>query len=319
MSISVVIPTYNSAATIQSTLNSVLQQTLAPNEILIMDDGSTDNTVAILNSYGPRVTVFEQKNQGVASVRNALCEIAQGDLIAFLDHDDLWHPSYLEVQQCLFDTYQEAVAFFTGHVNFHGFGYYDWKDIAFHPYRGVELIEPKGFIRRYTYKTKQFASMSFCCIPKSILRAISKEPFCTKVSGADDFYLVNMLPLIGPVVYAPVPLVAYRITREAQSENRLKSTELAVVALEQLAEYYENQSEPKLNSLFKQAFAIKIRYYAKLLMSAGKVVEARKQLCYSICVCFKIKSVVKSIGLLMLTYMPTVFQPQWVSIHRQGD
>ena len=126
MKISVVIPAYNCQNTIVSTVESVFRQTLAPLEVLVMNDGSTDKTPAILKSFGPRVTVFRQSNGGVASARNALCQHANGDLIAFLDSDDLWHPRYLEAQSKLVQTYPTAVAFFAAHVNFLGDGNYAW-------------------------------------------------------------------------------------------------------------------------------------------------------------------------------------------------
>ena len=126
--ITVAIPTYNSTATIRSTLESVLAQTARPDEILVLDDGSTDDTISILESYKPRVALFRQENQGVAGTRNALCARASGDLIAFLDHDDIWHPSYLEVQRYFFVEYSEAAAFFTAHVNFNGYGSYEWNE-----------------------------------------------------------------------------------------------------------------------------------------------------------------------------------------------
>jgi glycosyltransferase involved in cell wall biosynthesis len=122
MKVSVVIPTYNSAATIQATLDSVLRQTVSPEEILVLDDGSTDNTFSLLNSYKPRITVFQERHKGASSAYNALCERASGDHVAFLEHDDIWHPNYLEVQLKLFKDYPNGVAFRVGHVNFYGYG-----------------------------------------------------------------------------------------------------------------------------------------------------------------------------------------------------
>jgi glycosyltransferase involved in cell wall biosynthesis len=117
---SVVIPTYNSERTIRAAIDSALAQTIAPYEVIVLDDGSTDDTVSILQSYGSRITLLRQENSGLASARNTLCEKAQGDLIAFLDHDDIWHARYLEVQQKNVRTYPDAVAFFPGHYNFYG-------------------------------------------------------------------------------------------------------------------------------------------------------------------------------------------------------
>src|SRR6202011_4481710 len=149
MKISVLIPAYNCAATIRATLNSVLQQTSAPDEILVMNDGSTDNTASIVESYKDRVTLFSQPNGGIASARNELLARATGDLIAFLDSDDLWHPKYLEVQRTLFKKHPEAVAFWTGHVNFYDDGDYQWMSEPSDIGGNVELIAPLDFFERY--------------------------------------------------------------------------------------------------------------------------------------------------------------------------
>src|SRR5258708_3302796 len=97
MKISVVIPAYNGARTIGATLNSVLKQTVQPDEILVLNDGSTDDTAVVLEQY-QNITVLDQENRGVAHARNVLSQQSTGDLVAFLDQDDLWHPRYLEVQ-----------------------------------------------------------------------------------------------------------------------------------------------------------------------------------------------------------------------------
>ena len=147
MTVSVVIPTYNGIRTIGATLDSVLQQTQAADEILVMDDGSTDGTVSFLRSYAPRVTVFQQENRGVAAARNALCVRATGDLIAFLDHDDIWHPRYLEHQCKQFACHPAAVGFFAGAVNFYGYGNYEWKSSPFGPAATIEVLDPLRFFQ----------------------------------------------------------------------------------------------------------------------------------------------------------------------------
>lgn len=116
--ISVTIPAYNAERTIRATLDSVLEQTLPPDEILVMDDGSSDDTRSIIDSNEPRITVFQPKNAGSATARNALCACAKGDMIAFLDSDDVWHPRYLEFQKRAFERNPTAALFFTGHVDF---------------------------------------------------------------------------------------------------------------------------------------------------------------------------------------------------------
>ncbi|MCK4783739.1 MAG: glycosyltransferase family 2 protein [Desulfobacteraceae bacterium] len=319
MKVSVVIPTYNSATVIQATLDSVLQQTVSPDEILILDDGSTDKTVHILESYKPRVTVFQQTNRGVAHARNVLCGRARGDLIAFLDHDDIWHPGYLELQHKLAENYPDAVALFTGHVDFHGYGNYQWNNNPFDFQCSVERIDCLSFLKRYNKAPGPFASMSYCCIPKVVLREIGSDPFAVSVSGADDFYLFNVLPILGPIVYAPVPLVAYRITGEAHSANRLKSVGLAVNSFELIEERYRNLPKVELVRAFGMAYASKRRHYGKILMGVGNTSEARRQFRYSLSNTRNPLSIAKSLGLLILSLMPTPLHPKWVSSNREWN
>jgi glycosyltransferase involved in cell wall biosynthesis len=312
--ISVVIPTYNSSLTIQATLHSVLQQTLPPDEILVLDDGSSDDTVAILNAYRPRVTVMQQENRGVAASRNFLCERASGDLVAFVDHDDIWHAKYLEVQQKAFADHPDACAFFTWHVNFGGHGNYQWESDSPKLTSGMEVISPLDFLKRYNETTGYFASMSYCCVSKRVLTAIGKEPFC--LSGVDDSYLCTTLPLYGDVVYTPLPLVAYRVTSTAQSVDRLKMFGLWVRVFELLESRYERRAEPTLRRAFKIAFASRKRQYGKLLMAAGKEAEARKQFWQSIGRSAVPSSVAKSLLLVLTSYIPSSLQPEWPPLYR---
>ncbi len=97
--ISVVIPTYNGAKYIVSAINSVLQQSYQDFEIIIIDDGSTDNTRETVEQMtDERVRYFYQANQGPSAARNRGVELSRGEFIAFLDSDDLWRPDKLEIQ-----------------------------------------------------------------------------------------------------------------------------------------------------------------------------------------------------------------------------
>lgn len=118
MKISALIPAYKAAGTIEATLESILAQTQPPDEILVLLDGVVDDTPKKLEKFTPRVTVHIQENRGVACARNRLVELASGDLLAFLDADDLWHPDYLKNQHALFAQYPNAVAVYTGHLRF---------------------------------------------------------------------------------------------------------------------------------------------------------------------------------------------------------
>ncbi|MUH01592.1 glycosyltransferase [Scytonema sp. UIC 10036] len=101
--VSVVIPAYNSMQYLPETLESVLQQTFTNFEVLIINDGSTDNIIQWASEIAdPRVKLISQKNQGVSVARNTGIALSQGEYIAFLDADDLWQQTKLEKQaRCL--------------------------------------------------------------------------------------------------------------------------------------------------------------------------------------------------------------------------
>jgi glycosyltransferase involved in cell wall biosynthesis len=100
--VSVVIPTYNQPAYLEAAVNSVFEQTFADFEVIVVDDGSTDDTPAKLGElsgrYGARLRVIRQSNGGIGDARNRGLSAARGQYIALLDHDDTWHPRKLEVQ-----------------------------------------------------------------------------------------------------------------------------------------------------------------------------------------------------------------------------
>ncbi|MHC5165167.1 MAG: glycosyltransferase family 2 protein, partial [Planctomycetota bacterium] len=98
MKISVVIPAYNAEKHIARAIDSVLAQTRPADEIIVVDDGSTDATAEVVRSYGEKVIFIQQENAGVSVARNAGIEAASGDWIAFLDADDEWLPEKLMLQ-----------------------------------------------------------------------------------------------------------------------------------------------------------------------------------------------------------------------------
>jgi len=96
--ISVIIPTFNRSQYICDAIDSVLAQTYPAHEIIIADDGSTDNTAALLKKYGKRIKYLRQKNKGPSAARNLGIKKSTGEFIAFLDSDDLWDKNKLKEQ-----------------------------------------------------------------------------------------------------------------------------------------------------------------------------------------------------------------------------
>lgn len=94
--ISVIIPAFNAEKYIKETIDSILGQTFQDFEIIVVDDGSTDNTREILDQYGERINYIFQKNRGPSKARNTAIKAARGKYIALLDADDLWESVFLE-------------------------------------------------------------------------------------------------------------------------------------------------------------------------------------------------------------------------------
>jgi glycosyltransferase involved in cell wall biosynthesis len=98
LSISVVIPAYNARSFIERSVRSVLNQTRQADEIIVVDDGSKDDTADVVRLFGDQVKLISQANAGVSAARNAGIRAATGDWIAFLDADDQWLPDFLKAQ-----------------------------------------------------------------------------------------------------------------------------------------------------------------------------------------------------------------------------
>lgn len=105
--VSVIIPSYNCGHFLEDALESVLAQTVAPAQIIVIDDGSVDDTKARMRPYLDWVQYRYQPNQGVSAARNHALEVASQEFIAFLDADDVWHPQKLELQFGVFRSYPD--------------------------------------------------------------------------------------------------------------------------------------------------------------------------------------------------------------------
>ncbi len=107
--VSVIIPTYNRAGIISRTIENVFEQTYSNFEIIVVDDGSADDTQATLRQFGSRIRVINQLNAGPSAARNRGIEAARGEIIAFQDSDDLWMPTKLARQVSILERVGSAV------------------------------------------------------------------------------------------------------------------------------------------------------------------------------------------------------------------
>jgi glycosyltransferase involved in cell wall biosynthesis len=315
---SVVIPAYNAAGTLRECLDCVLGQTVPAHEVLVLDDGSTDETPEILASYAhePRVRAFRRPNGGLAAARNFLCQKATGDHVVCIDADDLWHPRFLEAQQRMIATFPQAVASFTHHIDFLESKEPVWEeDDGTAPGSRAELIEPLAFMRRINQAPMTFHISCFC-IPVSVLEQMGDEPFYVPASGADDTFILNRLALFGPVAATPERFGGYRIREGSISSNQLRMALLVLRAFDGLAPLVEAHGDRELSRLFDEIRAQRQRHCGKFLMGAAQPTDGRRQFIDSLSVSTAPKSLGKSFGLLVLSLLPRTFQPNWPSVER---
>ena len=180
--ISVIIPLYNKEAGIATALHSVLAQTYQDFEIVVVDDGSTDGSVAIVETFNdPRIRLIRQQNAGVSAARNRGIEEAKGEYVAFLDADDEWMPEFLEEIRTLQKHYPECKAQATNYV-FNSRGVKSQTILRKLPYKGK-----RGVLTNYF----EVASCSHppvwtsaVCIERKLLQEIDGFPIGIK-SGED--------------------------------------------------------------------------------------------------------------------------------------
>ncbi len=108
MKVSVIIPTYNRGQLVVEALESVLKQTCQDFEVIIVDDGSTDDTERLLSPFEDRIIYLRQENRGVNAARNKALKYANGEYIALLDSDDIWKMHKLDVEISILDKFPNA-------------------------------------------------------------------------------------------------------------------------------------------------------------------------------------------------------------------
>lgn len=114
--VSVIIPVFNRPDFLKEAIDSALSQSYANNEIIVVDDGSTDATPSVIDSYGDSIKKIRQDNKGVSSARNTGIRASKYDFISFLDSDDLWMKNKLERQVSFFEENRDAIICQTGEI-----------------------------------------------------------------------------------------------------------------------------------------------------------------------------------------------------------
>ena len=208
--ISVIIPAYNAEMTIKQTLNSVFNQTYGNLEVIIVNDGSTDGTLDILEKQAARIKIISTSNKGVSHARNTGLKNASGDYIQFLDADDLLIPDKIEIQLTALEAEDADIA------------YGNWQ----------KFIELDGKItlkeitnREISYPIEVDLFTDFWCPPAALLysKAITEKigPWKEWLPIIQDArYMLDAAMQKGKFIYCPVLVAQYRTGQENSLSNK---------------------------------------------------------------------------------------------------
>jgi len=240
--VSVIIPTYNRRHIIARSVDSVLAQTFTDYEIIVVDDGSTDNTGEFLKKhYGNRIQYIAQPaNRGLATARNRGIEESRGTYIAILDDDDLWFPEKLALQVALLEKDSEISLGYCGTMKVNGRG------------EMIEEIRPaqRGHIfEAMLYQNCLLGPASVAIFPRTVLR--TSGLFDTGFSACADWDLWVRMARCGKVDFVDRPLVQYVI--------------------------HDNNMHGDINGMAKDTFAI-LDKYLPLVEQGGAGADPRKRI-----------------------------------------
>ncbi|HET6514993.1 MAG TPA: glycosyltransferase [Thermodesulfovibrionales bacterium] len=205
--ISVIVPAYNCGPFIRDAVGSLLSQTYPREkvEIIVVDDGSTDDTAEILSEYRGQISYYCQENQGIAGARNRGISMAHGELVTFLDADDIWYRERLRRVAEAFSVYPQA-------------------GMAYHP---VAVVDRSGrlmyenFLKAFGYKdgasgiiTNEILSGRVFCGGSSFTfrrRLVERvHPIPPGIRRGVDYYLSSVVSVLAHAVFIPEILGGYR-------------------------------------------------------------------------------------------------------------
>jgi glycosyltransferase involved in cell wall biosynthesis len=207
--VSAILATYNGESYVGETLQSLLAQSRPPEEIVVCDDGSKDGTVELLHSFGAPVQVVVQENAGVSAARNRAASLATGDVLAFVDQDDLWEPERLELQVRQLEERPELGLVYADSWIIDGEGTVKGR-------RREHLDYAEGHVFAELCEGN-FIPIETLSIPTRIYRAIGG--FDEQVRYVEDWEICLRIARTHPIGFHPEPLGRYRIHGENLSYN----------------------------------------------------------------------------------------------------
>ncbi len=262
--VSVIIPTYNRAAMVVEAVESVLAQEMVDFELIVIDDGSSDDTQEKLRVYNSRLSYYRQKNAGVGAARNRGLEFSKAPLVSFLDSDDLWLPKKLSTQHQYMLDHPEVWICQTEEI---------W-------WRNGRRVNPKKHHQKVSGNIFQ-RSLDLCLVSPSavMLRRELLEKvgyFDEELPVAEDYDLWLRVAVDYQVELLPDPLVIKRGGHPDQLSSRSSIDRYRIKALEKLLS--STVLSPQKYEWTWQALQHKCQIYGQGCIKRGKVEEGERYL-----------------------------------------
>jgi len=212
--VSIVVPFFNASKTIKFTLESISNQVFSQFECILIDDGSTDDSISIVSSFisrDKRFKLFKQSNNGVVSARNLGIKKSKGRFIAFLDADDIWHPNFLQESLLIRKKSDQPIPI--THCSYFRFRKYDKKII-------YSLIHPPKIINKKNILKKNFMPLLTILIDREIITNL----FFEEIRPEDYKLWINLIYLKNyRSISLGKELAFYRISENQRSKNKFIS------------------------------------------------------------------------------------------------
>lgn len=259
--VSVIIPTYNRGRVIKEAIDSVLAQDYTEFELIVVDDGSTDHTSDVLDSYRNVIKVLSQKNRGVSAARNRGIAEASGKFIAFLDSDDLWLPQKLSTQVEFFNKTPDALICQTEEV---------WIRNGLRVNPKKRHKKPSGMIFKLSLELC-LVSPSAVMIKRSLFDRVGE--FDETLPACEDYDLWLRISSRFPIYLIDTPLIIKRGGHDDQLSSRAGLDKFRIKAIEKIIKsklLSDDQHQAAVKTLKK-----KCDIYAAGCRKRGRIDEAQ--------------------------------------------
>jgi glycosyltransferase involved in cell wall biosynthesis len=250
--VSVILPTYNCANFLPHSIQSILSQTYDSYEIIVVDDGSTDNTKEVLNPFMQRISYIKlEQNKGLPAARNIGIKSALGKYIAFIDADDIWLPEKLQTDIKYFETHSEISMVYSKHINI--------EENGRHLDGDTRKRLPSGNIFIQLFSEQNFIITSSVVVKKDVFETTGL--FDEQLFNCQDWDMWLRITFYFKVAGINKTLVKYRHNPHSLSKNRNNVLKYQKAVIDKTYNSFKGKENGISGKLYKKRLSL---HYAKV-------------------------------------------------------